>query len=74
MCFKKRKPKIMVQTKFKVGEQVVFRYRGDLTFGWIYTVHVDDPKSVLYDVQVGGQCPAILYKIKEEELKKAEKK
>ena len=75
MCFfRKKKPKIEVNSKFKEGEPVVFRYRGDLTYGWIYAIHVEKDGSVIYDIQVGGQCPAILYNIKEIELKKREEK
>lgn len=70
MCFfRKKKPKVEVNTKFKVGDCVSFRYRGDLTFGWVYEIHLNREESVLYDIQIGGQCPAIIYKIKEEDLK-----
>ena len=70
MCFfRKKKPKVEVNAKFKVGDCVSFRYRGDLTFGWVYEIHLNGEESVLYDIQIGGQCPAIIYKIKEEDLK-----
>ncbi len=69
MCFfKKKKVKEVIETKFVMGESVRFRYRGDLTYGWIYEIHAKKGMETLYDVQVGGQCPAILYNLKESEL------
>ena len=69
MCFFKRKKKIEIETKFKVGDPVRFRYRGELYFGWIYVVYPKSDEQTIYDVQVGGQCPMILKGFKEEELK-----
>ncbi len=69
MCFFKRKKKIEIETKFKVGDPVRFRYRGELYFGWIYVVYPKNDEQTIYDVQVGGQCPMILKGFKEEELK-----
>lgn len=75
MCFfRKKKAKVEIKTKYKVGDPVIFRYRGELTFGWIYTIHQNREESVLYDVQVGGQCPTIIPNIKEEELRIREEK
>ena len=69
MCLFRRKPKVVIETKFKMGEPVGFRYRGELTHGWIYEIHAKEGIETLYDVQIGGQCPAILYNLKESELK-----
>jgi hypothetical protein len=69
MClfFKKKKLiKVPDNSKYSIGEFVHFRHRGELTFGWVYRIYLDDNNSVLYDVQVGGQCPAIVKGIKEE--------
>ena len=68
MCLFKKKKKITVDTKFKEGDSVRFRYRGELYFGWVYAVYPKVSEQTVYDVQVGGQCPMILKNIKEEEL------
>ena len=68
MCLFKKKKKIVVDTKFKEGNPVRFRYRDELYFGWIYAIYPNEGGSTTYDVQVGGQCPMILKNIKEEEL------
>ena len=68
MCFFKKKKTAPVNTKFKEGDSVRFRYKDELFFGWIYTVYPNTNGQNVYDVQVGGQCPMILKNIKEEEL------
>ena len=67
MCLFRRKKKVVVDTKFKVGDPIFFRLHGDLTFGWIYRVYPGENETI-YDVQVGGQCPAVIEKVKENEL------
>ena len=68
MCFFKKKKKIEIETKYKVGDPVRFRYRGELCYGWIYVVFPKAEGQTIYNVQVGGQCPAIIEGLKEEEL------
>lgn len=68
MCFFKKKKKIEIETKYKVGDPVRFRYRGELCYGWIYDVFPKAEGQTIYNVQVGGQCPAIIEGLKEEEL------
>ena len=68
MCLFKKKKKIQIETKFKQGDPVRFRYRGELYFGWVYAIYPNDGEQTIYDVQVGGQCPMVLKGIKEEEL------
>lgn len=68
MCFFKKKKKIEVETKYKVGDPVMFRYRDELYFGWIYVAYPKEGEQTSYDVQVGGQCPMVIKGIKEEEL------
>lgn len=72
MCFfkkKKQQPKAVINSKFKMGDFVSFHYRGELMFGYIYEIYATDDGKVLYDVQIGGQCPAVLYKLEEETLR-----
>lgn len=71
MCFFKKKQKkieITFPHKFEIGNPVRFRYRDELTFGWIYEIKKGPGGKVIYDVQVGGQCPAILKDIPEDIL------
>ena len=65
--FKKKKvyPDI---AKYKEDDCVSFRYRDDLAFGYIHDANVDDNGKVTYTIQLGGQCPALLYDFKEENI------
>lgn len=69
MClFKKKKPKVIIKTKFHMGDYIRFRLRGELCTGWIYEIYAKEGQETVYDVQIGGQCPAIIYGVKESEL------
>lgn len=67
MCFKK-KNKYPQTAKYKKSDLVTFRRRGELCFGWIYDAHLDNEGRILYTIQIGGQCPALLYDFKEENI------
>lgn len=71
MCFfkKKKANKPVINSQFKVGDPVRFRHKDELTFGWIYEIKLGPNGKVIYDIQVGGQCPAVLKDIPEEILK-----
>ena len=70
MCiFKRKKKEAVVGAKFHLGQQVSFKYRGDMTPGTIYGIKYDENKNIIYDVQIGGECPAVITNIKEEEIK-----
>ena len=67
--FKKKEKVLPVpDSKFVPGDRVYFKHRGDRTTGHIYRVYAGENGEVLYDVQVGGQCPYFLYGMKEELL------
>lgn len=66
MCFFKKKK--IIDTKFKVGDPVRFRYRDELYFGWIYVIYPRENELTIYDVQVGGQCPMVIKGISEDQL------
>ena len=74
MCFFKKKNKIQINSKFQLKEFVRFRYRGEVNPGYIYRIHLDENNNVLYDVQIGGECPAVIVNIKEEEIIKISSK
>jgi len=66
--FKKKTPEPVIESKFQPGDRVYFKHRGDRTYGRIYRVFAGKDGEVLYDIQVGGQCPYFLYEMKEEVL------
>ena len=78
MCFFKKKAKLVekIDSKFELGEGVLFRnHRNELTNGYIYSVRLNEYGNVIYDVQVGGECPAIYEGISEDKIiKKPNKK
>ena len=53
---------------FKKDDLVYFQHRGDRTYGHIRRAYRGEDGNTLYDVQVGGQCPYILYGKREEDL------
>ena len=66
MFFKKKK-KYPENAKYKINDFVNFRYRGELYFGYIYEASEVDGK-IQYTIQIGGQCPALIYNYKEEDI------
>ena len=69
MCFlfKKKKKVYPANAKYQLKDFVNFRYRGDLYFGYIYDATEVDGK-ITYTIQIGGQCPALIYNYKEEDI------
>ena len=78
MCFFRRnrllkkyavaKPKIEENTTYKMGQFVHFRYRDELYFGYVNWIYKGLNNEILYDIQVGGQCPAIIKGISEKTM------
>ena len=70
MFFKlfKKKNKYTEIAKYKDGDYVNFRYRNELYFGYIYDAKVDNENKVIYTIQIAGQCPALIYNYKEEDI------
>lgn len=68
MWFKKKKKKeiIKINSLYHVGQYVHFRYRDELYFGYVFAIYKNINNEVIYDIQVGGQCPAIIRGIKED--------
>ena len=64
----KRKKKYPEIAKYKLSDYVNFRYRGELYFGYIYEAFVDKDNKVTYTIQIGVQCPALIYDYKEEDI------
>lgn len=70
MCFFRRKKTVTVtiKGKYEVGDLVKFRHRGELDPGYIYAVYLNANNEVVYDVQVGGECPAIIKNVLEKDI------
>ncbi|MBR4836446.1 MAG: hypothetical protein IKU99_05485 [Clostridia bacterium] len=64
----KKKPSYPENAKYKKGDFVNFRRRGDLSFGYIYEAFEGENGKITYTIQIGGQCPAMLYDWKEEDI------
>ena len=67
MCFIKKKKKYPENAKYQLDDFINFRYRGELYFGYIYEAMEVDGK-IEYTIQIGGQCPALIYHYKEEDI------
>ena len=66
MCFWKRKQKTQIDSKYQKGSLVLFKNKRDeITNGYIYRIYLSPNGEVMYDIQVGGECPAILTDIPE---------
>lgn len=77
MIFKnlfKKKDKYPEAAKYKKGDFVNFRRRDDLCFGFIYEAFENKDGNISYTIQIGGQCPALLYGWKEEDILGIKKK
>ena len=65
---KKSKAVSLINSRFNMGDYVDFYHRDDLYFGHISNIYLDENNEVLYDIDIAGQCPATLTKIKEEKV------
>ena len=67
MCLFKRK-KYPKTAKYQKGDFVNFRYHNELYFGYIYDAKEELYGKITYTIQIGGQCPALIYNYKEEDI------
>ena len=70
MClFKKRKKEEPVTgNKYFVGDFILFHRKNELYNGYIYKVHYDNEKNIVYDIQIGGECPVVIENILENKI------
>ena len=69
MCLFKKKKKVVISgNKYRVGENIKFKKRDDVNPGIIYAVKLDKDGNIIYDVQIGGECPAIISDIQEKDI------
>lgn len=66
--FFKRKKKWPSNAKYQKGDFVNFRRHGELYFGYIYEAKEVLYGKIIYTIQIGGQCPALIYDYKEEDI------
>ena len=45
-----------------------FKYRGEATTGYIYEFSQDNEGHVIYDIQIGGECPTVISGIPEDKI------
>lgn len=55
----KKKPKDVINSVFHKGDFVRFQHNGEQTYGYIWEIKQKEDGSVIYDIQVGAQCPWI---------------
>ena len=48
----------------------MFKYRNDIMNGYIYKIYLSSSGEVMYDIQIGGECPAVINNIPEMEVVK----
>lgn len=68
MCWFKKKKKEITGNKYSQGQTVRFKYRGEICPGYIYEVKLNDQGEIVYDVQIGGECPAIIENVPEDKI------
>jgi len=61
---KKKEEKIEINSKFKLGETVRFKYHNEPFIGTICNVYKLN-EDIVYDVMVGGECAFVAHKIEE---------
>ncbi len=65
MCFFKKKKQQHIDSKYQINDFINFRYKGDICPGYIYDVHQLESGEIVYDIQIGGECPAIVKEVRE---------
>lgn len=65
MCFFKKKKKEVIVGLYKKGDNINFPFKNEMTPGIIYDIKKDEAGEIIYDIQIGGECPAIIHGIKE---------
>ena len=70
MCFWKKKKEVHIDSKFQKGDLLMFKYRNDIMNGYVYKIYLSPSGEVMYDIQIGGECPAVINNIPETEVVK----
>ena len=69
MCFFKKKKKVVItNNKYQLKQPVKFKRRDDVDPGVIYNIKQLDNGEIVYDVQIGGECPAVVRDVPEKDI------
>ena len=70
MCWlKKQKKPDMIDSRFKIDDFVLFKdHKNDATQGTIYSIKLLEDGQIMYDIQVGGECPKVIKDIPENKV------
>ena len=66
--FFKRKEKYPLNAKYQINDLVNFRYKGELYFGYIDSASSNKENKITYVIQIGGECPTLVYQIDEDSI------
>lgn len=64
----KKKPSYPERAIYKPGDFVRFRYRAEVTHGFVYSAKEDEDGDISYTLQMGGECPSFAYNYKEKDI------
>lgn len=64
---KKKKEKVEINSKYKLGETVRFKNYNEQFIGSIFNVYLLN-NVVVYDIMVGGECAFVAHKIEEKDV------
>jgi len=69
MCFKKwfKKKEWPTNAKYQKKDFVRFKHKGEVHVGFVYEAK-EENGSILYTLQMGGECPTFAYNYKEENI------
>ena len=65
---KDKKPVWPEEAQYKFHDFVYFRYKGEISFGYVWEAKMDEEGNVIYTIQIGGECPTFIYNNKEEQI------
>lgn len=70
MCFfrKKKTVTVTINSKYLVGDFVKFRHREELDPGVIVAVKLNQNQEIVYDIQIGGECPIVVENVLEKDV------
>lgn len=66
MCKKRKKIKDFSH-RFEIDQRVNFKYKNEICPGIIFDFDLVE-NEVIYSIQIGGECPAIIKNVKEKEI------
>lgn len=65
---RKKQTEPITNAKFKDSQFVGFHVNNELYTGYIYAIHRQLNGDIVYDIQIGGECPAIKRDVPENKI------